>query len=50
MEETKKTSSVIDERIKKMQKLKDMGVRIFPAGFRPDTTASEVVDRVGGLD
>jgi len=50
MEESKKTSSVIEERIKKVQKLKEMGVRIFPAGFRPDITASDVVKKFGDLD
>lgn len=45
-----KTSSVIEERLKKGRKLKSMGVNIYPAGYQVDITAGEAVERFGNLD
>ncbi|RLI48077.1 MAG: lysine--tRNA ligase, partial [Candidatus Thorarchaeota archaeon] len=45
-----KTSPVIEERIKKGEQLKSMGVNIYPAGYRTDITASEAVERFGSMD
>ncbi len=45
-----KPSSVIEERRKKAETLKAMGVNLYPAGFRDDMTASEAVKRFGDMD
>ena len=45
-----KTTGVLEDRKKKTEALKAMGVRLYPAGFRCDLTISEAIDRFGGLD
>ncbi len=43
-------SPVVEERIRKGERLKAMGVNLYPAGYRVDITVSEVVRRFGDLD
>ena len=45
-----KTSSVIEDRHKKAERLRFMGVPLYPAGFRCDMTASEAMERYGDMD
>ena len=45
-----KNSPVIEERINKALKLKKMGVDLYPAGYHPDLTVKEAIDRFGGMD
>ncbi len=45
-----KISPVIEERINKAQKLRAMGVDLYPAGYRTDVTISEVIERFGSLE
>ncbi|OPX40179.1 MAG: lysine--tRNA ligase [Desulfobacteraceae bacterium 4484_190.1] len=45
-----KKSPVIEERINKALKLKKMGVNLYPAGYHPDITVKEAIDRFGGMD
>ena len=45
-----KPSSIIDERRKKVETLRDMGINPFPAGYDPDLTASDAADRFGQMD
>jgi lysyl-tRNA synthetase class 2 len=45
-----KTSSVIEDRQKKVDQLKAMGVQLYPAGYDYDITASEAVERFAGFD
>lgn len=44
-----KTSSVVEERIKKIETLKEKGINPYPAGYKYDITASEVVERFKDL-
>jgi len=44
-----KTGSVIEERIKKIETLREKGVNPYPAGYRYDITASEAVERFKDL-
>ncbi len=44
------TSSVIEDRIKKAQKLKDEGVNLYPAGYHIDLTLSDLTERYGHMD
>ena len=44
-----KTSNVIEERIKKAETLREMGVNLYPAGYRYDITASEAMKRFGHM-
>ncbi len=44
-----KTGTVIEERIKKAETLKEMGVNLYPAGYKYNITASEVVKRFGHM-
>lgn len=45
-----KKSSVIEDRINKNEKLKAMGVNLYPAGYHPDITVAEVIERFGHLE
>jgi len=45
-----KTSTVIEERIRKGQELRSMGVNIYPAGYHIDITATEAVERFGHME
>ncbi len=45
-----KTSAVIEDRIKKNQKLKDEDVNLYPAGYNVDLTVSDVLERYGHMD
>ena len=45
-----KTNPVIEERRKKAESLKAMGINLFPAGYRYDTTASEAMKKFGDMD
>ncbi|MBW2030440.1 MAG: lysine--tRNA ligase [Deltaproteobacteria bacterium] len=40
-----KTSSLIEDRRRKAEKLRAMGVSLYPAGYRYDMTASQAIDR-----
>lgn len=44
------TNTIIEERVKKAQALRDMGIDLYPAGFDVDTTVSEALGRYDGLD
>jgi len=44
-----KTSNVIEERIKKAETLREMGVNLYPAGYKYDITASEAMKRFGHM-
>ncbi|MFZ7111624.1 MAG: lysine--tRNA ligase [Desulfatiglandales bacterium] len=45
-----KTSSVLEDRRKKAEALKSMGVQLYPAGYRCDVTISEFIDRLGAME
>ncbi len=45
-----KTKPVIDDRIKKAGTLKEMGVNLYPAGYKPDITVSEALERFDKMD
>jgi lysyl-tRNA synthetase class 2 len=45
-----KLSSIIEERRKKAETLKAMGINLYPAGFRNDMTTSEAMKRFGDMD
>ncbi|MBC8458778.1 MAG: lysine--tRNA ligase [Deltaproteobacteria bacterium] len=45
-----KTSTVIEDRRKKADSLKKMGVNLYPAGYDCDITASEAIERFGEMD
>ncbi len=45
-----KSSTVIEDRIKKSQKLKKLGANLYPAGYHIDITISDLVERYGHLD
>ena len=45
-----KTSTVLEDRIKKAQKLKDEGINLYPAGYQIDLTVSDIVERYGHMD
>jgi lysyl-tRNA synthetase, class II len=40
-----KTSSVVEERIKKIETLKEKGINPYPAGYRYDVTSSEAIEK-----
>src|SRR4030043_111649 len=44
-----KTGTVIEERIKKAETLREMGVNLYPAGYRYDITASEAMKGFGHM-
>lgn len=45
-----KKSTVIEERIKKAEKLRAMGHHLYPAGYRTDMTVSEAFERFAQMD
>jgi len=45
-----KTSAIIEDRRKKADSLRAMGINLFPAGYRCDITSSEAVARFGHMD
>ncbi len=45
-----KPDPLIEERINKGEKLKAMGVNLYPAGYPRDMTVSEALERVGNLE
>ena len=45
-----KTSSIIEERKNKAEKLQEEGVNLYPAGYQVDITSSEAIDRFGHMD
>lgn len=45
-----KTTPVIEDRIKKAESLKEMGINLYPAGYRYDMTASEAFERFNQMD
>ncbi|MBW1786772.1 MAG: lysine--tRNA ligase [Deltaproteobacteria bacterium] len=45
-----KPGSLVEERIQKAQKLTDMGVSLYPAGYAVDTTVAEAVDLYGSME
>lgn len=45
-----KKDSITSDRIKKAEKLQEMGVQLYPAGFKPEITVSEVIEQYGELN
>ena len=45
-----KTNTVIEDRIKKVQKLKEEGINLYPAGYTIDLTISDILERYGHMD
>lgn len=45
-----KTRPVIEDRIKKAETLKEMGINLYPAGYSADITASEAFERFNRMD
>ena len=45
-----KTSTIIEERMKKIDTLKEMGINPYPAGYECDTTVSEMISRFNDMD
>jgi len=45
-----KQSPLLEDRRKKAEDLKAMGVNLYPAGYRCDLTIAEAVEQFGGLD
>jgi lysyl-tRNA synthetase class 2 len=45
-----KTTGVLEDRKKKIESLKAMGVRLYPTGYRCDLTISEAIARFGHMD
>lgn len=45
-----KISPIVEDRKRKVEKLKSMGVNLYPVGYRPDTTISEIVHRFEDTD
>ena len=45
-----KLSPIIEERRKKAETIRSMGVDLFPAGYNYDITASEAIKRFGNMD
>jgi len=45
-----KASTVIEDRKKKIDTLKSMGVRLYPAGYHCDATISEIIERFRDMD
>lgn len=45
-----KTSSILEDRRKKAEALKRLGVNLYPAGFRCDITAAEALEKFKGVD
>ncbi len=47
---TESRQSLPENGISKAEKLKKMGIELYPAGYRPDTTVQEARERYDGLD
>jgi lysyl-tRNA synthetase class 2 len=47
---TQNTSSLVEERKNKAEKLREEGVNTYPSGYRTNTTISEAVGRFGPMD
>ena len=45
-----KTSTIVEDRIKKAAKLKEAGVNLYPAGYPIDITVSGIMERYGHMD
>lgn len=45
-----KASAILEDRKKKLETLKAMGVSLYPTGFKCDLTAAEALERFGSLD
>ncbi|MBW2144195.1 MAG: lysine--tRNA ligase [Deltaproteobacteria bacterium] len=45
-----KMNTIIEDRIKKAQKLKDAGVNLYPAGYHTEISISDVIERFGHMD
>jgi lysyl-tRNA synthetase class 2 len=45
-----KASSLLEDRKKKLETLKALGVSLYPAGYKCDLTAAEALQRFGNLD
>jgi len=45
-----KSGTVFEERLEKAEKLKAMGVELYPAGFRPSMRIVEAAERFGPMD
>ena len=45
-----KASTIMDERKKKAETLRNMGINPYPAGYRYDMTASEAIRQFGDMD
>jgi len=45
-----KTSTVVEDRLKKAQKLEDEGVNLYPSGYHIDLTISDLSERYGHMD
>lgn len=45
-----KTSNIIEDRRKKIDQLKEMGINPYPAGYQCDLKAKEAVDKFGDID
>jgi lysyl-tRNA synthetase class 2 len=45
-----KTKPIIEDRIKKGETLKKMGINLYPAGYQPGITVSEALERFDKLD
>ncbi|UCF57085.1 MAG: lysine--tRNA ligase [Deltaproteobacteria bacterium] len=45
-----KSSPIIEERRKKAETLRTMGINLYPAGYKCDMTASEAMKRFGDMD
>jgi lysyl-tRNA synthetase class 2 len=45
-----KTNTILEDRKKKAETLRAMGVNLYPAGYDCDTTVSDVLERFGDMD
>ena len=45
-----KPSVIIEDRENKVEKLRESGVNLYPAGYQVDITAGEILRRFGGMD
>jgi lysyl-tRNA synthetase class 2 len=45
-----KTTTIIEERRKKLEELRSLGINPFPAGYNTDITAREAIERFGQKD
>jgi len=45
-----KTNTVIEDRIKKAQALKEAGVNLYPSGYHTNTTVSDIIERFEHMD